>query len=125
MYAIRSYYDLGFPLVQGGDLTVRNGKVWMKSLHGLSQVDVILRRMDDTYSDQTELRADSRLGVPGLLEVARNGNVVLANPLGSGILEAPAFLAFLPEISRCLTGSDQSLPSVKTWWCGFDEDRLV
>ena len=114
---------LGFPLVQGGDLTVRNGKVWMKSLSGLSQVDVIIRRMDDSYSDQTELRADSRLGVPGLLEVARNGNVVLANPLGSGILEAPAFLAFLPKISQCLLGEELLIPSVTTRWCGNTDDR--
>ena len=81
---------LGFSLVQGSDLTVRNGAVWMKSLNGLARVDVILRRVDDAYCDQAELRADSFLGVPGLLEVVRAGNVVLANPLGSGILEAPA-----------------------------------
>ncbi|QSX33614.1 circularly permuted type 2 ATP-grasp protein [Shewanella avicenniae] len=114
---------LGFPLVQGGDLTVRNGKVWMKSLNGLSQVDVILRRMDDSYCDQSELRADSRLGVPGLLEVARNGNVVLANPLGSGVLEAPALLAFLPEISQFLLNEPLKLASVRTWWCGNPEDK--
>ncbi|MCH1925875.1 circularly permuted type 2 ATP-grasp protein [Shewanella sp. C32] len=114
---------LGFPLVQGGDLTVRNGKVWMKSLNGLSQVDVILRRMDDSYCDQSELRADSRLGVPGLLEVARNGNVVLANPLGSGVLEAPALLAFLPEICQFLLDQPLQLPSVRTWWCGNPQEK--
>lgn len=114
---------LGFPLVQGGDLTVRNGRVWMKSLNGLSEVDVILRRMDDAYCDQTELRSDSRLGIPGLLEVARNGNVVLANPLGSAVLEAPALLSFLPEISQFLMGESLSLPTVKTWWCGYKADR--
>ncbi len=113
---------LGFPLVQGGDLTVRNGRVWMKSLNGLSEIDVILRRMDDAYCDQTELRSDSRLGVPGLLEVARNGNVVLANPLGSGVLEAPALLSFLPEISQFLMGENLTLPTVKTWWCGNPSD---
>lgn len=114
---------LGFQLVQGGDLTVRNGRVWLKSLNGLSEVDVILRRMDDTYCDQTELRSDSRLGVPGLLEVVRSGNVVLANPLGSGVLEAPALLAFLAEISQCLLGEPLLIPTVKTWWCGRAEDR--
>lgn len=114
---------LGFPLVQGGDLTVRNGRVWMKSLNGLSEVDVILRRMDDAYCDQTELRSDSRLGVPGLLEVARNGNVVLANPLGSGVLEAPALLPFLPEISQFLMGESLTLPTIQTWWCGDPTDR--
>jgi uncharacterized circularly permuted ATP-grasp superfamily protein/uncharacterized alpha-E superfamily protein len=109
---------LGFPLVQGGDLTVRNGKVWMKSLEGLSPVDVILRRLDDVCCDQAELNANSMLGVPGLLEVARTGNVVLANPLGSGILEAPSLLAFLPQISQFLLGQELLLPTVKTWWCG-------
>ncbi|HBW1846400.1 TPA: circularly permuted type 2 ATP-grasp protein [Klebsiella quasipneumoniae subsp. quasipneumoniae] len=114
---------LGFPLVQGGDLTVRNGRVWLKSLNGLSEVDVILRRIDDTYCDQAELRSDSRLGVPGLLEVVRNGNVALANPLGSGVLETPALLAFLPQISQFLIGEPLQLPTVKTWWCGNAEER--
>ena len=113
---------LGFALVQGSDLTVRNGAVWMKSLNGLSRVDVILRRVEDAYCDQAELRTDSMLGVPGLLEVVRAGNVVLANPLGSGILETPALLKYLPEISQFLTGSELSLPSVSTWWCGDPDD---
>ncbi|MCB5161070.1 circularly permuted type 2 ATP-grasp protein [Marinomonas algarum] len=113
---------LGFPLVQGSDLTVRNGAVWMKSLNGLARVDVILRRVEDAYCDQAELRADSFLGVPGLLEVVRSGNVVLANPLGSGILEAPALIKFLPAISEFLTGETLTLPSVATWWCGDKAD---
>lgn len=113
---------LGFPLVQGSDLTVRNGAVWMKSLNGLARVDVILRRVDDAFCDQAELRADSFLGVPGLLEVVRAGNVALANPLGSGILEAPALIKYLPAISDFLTGEQLSLPSVATWWCGDSDD---
>lgn len=114
---------LGYPLVQGGDLTVRNGKVWMKSLHGLSRVDVILRRVDDAFCDQAELRSDSILGVPGLLEVARQGNVVVTNPLGSGLLETPALLAFLPDISRFLMGEELLLATVDSYWCG-DEAHL-
>ncbi len=113
---------LGFPLVQGSDLTVRNGAVWMKSLNGLARVDVILRHVEDEFCDQAELKADSFLGVPGLLEAARAGNVVLANPLGSGILEAPALLKFLPAISQFLLGEPLSLPSVTTWWCGDSQD---
>ncbi len=109
---------LGYPLVQGGDLTVRNGKVWLKSLNGLSQVDVILRRMDDAYCDQAELKADSMLGVPGLVEAARAGNIILANPLGGGVLEAPALYAFLPQISRYLLNEDLLISNVDTWWCG-------
>lgn len=113
---------LGYPLVQGGDLTVRNGKVWMKSLYGLTQVDVILRRLDDQFCDQVELDSESPLGVPGLLEVVRTGNVVIANALGSGVLETPALLPFLDDISRFLLGESLYLPSVRTWWCGLDDD---
>ncbi|ETX10501.1 hypothetical protein MUS1_14810 [Marinomonas ushuaiensis DSM 15871] len=113
---------LGFPLVQGSDLTVRNGAVWMKSLNGLARVDVILRRVDDVYCDQAELKADSFLGVPGLLEVVRAGNVVLANPLGSGVLEAPALVKYLPAISDFLMGEQLTLPSVSSWWCGDKAD---
>ncbi|MCO4785367.1 MAG: circularly permuted type 2 ATP-grasp protein [Marinomonas atlantica] len=114
---------LGYPLVQGGDLTVRNGKVWMKSLDGLSRVDVILRRVEDAFCDQAELRSDSGLGVPGLLEVARQGNVIVTNPLGSGLLETPALLAFLPDIAQCLLGEELLLPSVDSYWCG-NADQL-
>lgn len=113
---------LGFQLVQGSDLSVRNGYVWMKALDGLKRVDVILRRVDDVYCDPVELKGDSRLGVPGLLEVARLGNVAIANPLGSSVLENPALLRYLPAISRALMGRELQLPSVKTWWCGNPDD---
>lgn len=113
---------LGFQLVQGSDLSVRNGYVWMKALDGLKRVDVILRRVDDVYCDPVELKGDSRLGVPGLLEVARMGRVAIANPLGSSVLENPALLRYLPAISRALFGRELQLPSVKTWWCGNPDD---
>jgi uncharacterized circularly permuted ATP-grasp superfamily protein/uncharacterized alpha-E superfamily protein len=113
---------LGYPLVQSGDLIVRNGFVWMKSLESLERVDVILRRVDDVYCDPVELRSNSQLGVPGLLDVARSGRVVIANPLGSGVLENPILLKYLPAISKCLLGREPRLASVKTWWCGDDED---
>ncbi|GGB85917.1 hypothetical protein GCM10011352_09740 [Marinobacterium zhoushanense] len=114
---------LGYSLVQGGDLTVRNGYVWMKSLDGLHRVDIILRRVDDTWCDPVELRSDSHLGVPGLLEVARAGNVVIANPLGSGVLENPALLKFLPQIAEFFLGHDLALQSTQTWWLGDPDDR--
>lgn len=114
---------LGFNLVNGDNLLVRDGKVWMKAIGGLQQVDVILRRVDDYFCDPVELRADSRLGVPGLLDVARRGNVVIANPLGSSILENPALLAFLPAIAKFYFGHELKLPSVKTWWCGSVSDQ--
>ena len=109
---------LGFPLVEGSDLTVRNGRVFLKTLEGLRRVHVILRRLDDEYCDPVALRADSTLGVPGLLSAARAGQVVVANALGSGVLESPALPGFLPAISEALLGESLALPSVGTWWCG-------
>ncbi len=113
---------MGLPLVQSGDLVVRNGFLWMKSLDGLKRVDVLMRCVDDIFCDPVELRNDSRLGVPGLLEVVRSGRLVIANPLGSGVLENPILLKYLPQISRCLLGRELRLDSVKTYWCGDDED---
>ena len=113
---------LGLPLVQSGDLVVRNGFVWMKSLEGLARVDVIFRRVDDIFCDPVELRSDSQLGIPGLLEVVRAGNVVITNPLGSGVLENPILLKYLPQISKHLLGREPRLASVKTYWCGDDQD---
>ena len=113
---------LGFHLVQSGDLIVRNGFVWMKALDGLSRVDVILRRVDDSFCDPVELRSDSQLGVPSLLEVVREGKVVIANPLGSGVIENPVFLKYLPEISKALLGRELRLKSVDTYWGGDSED---
>lgn len=109
---------LGYTLVEGGDLTVRDNRVYLKVLGGLQPVDVILRRLDDDFCDPLELRADSFLGVPGLVQAARAGNVTIANPLGSGIVETPALLAFLPNLCRHLLGEELHLPSVPTWWCG-------
>ncbi|MEM5536122.1 circularly permuted type 2 ATP-grasp protein [Neptuniibacter pectenicola] len=113
---------LGYPLVQGSDLTVRDGHVWLKSLNGLRKVDVILRRVDDSYCDPVELKSDSYLGIPGLVEVVRAGNVVVSNPLGSGILETPALLKFMPAISQHFFGHELKIPSVDTWWCGDPQD---
>lgn len=112
---------LGFELVQATDLAVRQNALWMKTLDGWEQVHVLWRRVDDEYCDPVELRADSQLGVPGLLQVARSGNVVIVNPIGSGVLESPALLAYLPAISRHLLGRDLQLPSVPSWWCGDTE----
>lgn len=109
---------LGYPLVQGDDLTVRDGYLWLKSLNGLERVDVVLRRVDDDFCDPLELREDSRLGVPGLVEVARRGNVAIANPLGSSVLENPGLMAFLPGIAKHFLGRPLRLPSAATWWCG-------
>ena len=125
---------LGIPLVEGADLTVRDLRVCLKTLEGLQPVDVILRRVDDSFCDPLELRTESVLGVPGLVQAARAGHVTIANALGSGLVESPAFLTFLPALCRHLLNEDLLLPSVPTWWCGEAEglryvtshlDRLV
>jgi uncharacterized circularly permuted ATP-grasp superfamily protein/uncharacterized alpha-E superfamily protein len=109
---------LGYPLVEGSDLTVRNGIVWLKALSGLQRVHVILRRVDDDYCDPLELRADSALGIPGLVEAVRRGNVLVTNALGSNLPESGALLGFLPAICEQLQGQTLKMPSVATWWCG-------
>ena len=103
---------LGYALAEGGDLTVRGSQVFLKTLGGLLPVDVILRRVPDEEADPLELKADSQLGVPGLVEAVREGTVAVANTLGSGFLEAPALMAFLPEVCRALRDEDLELPSV-------------
>ncbi len=113
---------LGYPLVQGSDLRVSNGYLWMKSLGELERVDVVLRRIDDFFSDPVELKSDSSLGVPGLLEVIRSGKVIVANPLGSGVLENPALQRYLPKIGMHFLGREPRLASVKTYWCGDPQD---
>jgi uncharacterized circularly permuted ATP-grasp superfamily protein/uncharacterized alpha-E superfamily protein len=114
---------LGYSLVEGADLTVRDQTVYLKTLGGLERVDVILRRMDDGFCDPLSLRSDSSLGIAGLVRAARRGNVTIANALGSGLVESPALLAFLPLLCQRLLGEALLLPSVATWWCG--EERAL
>ncbi len=109
---------LGINLVQGEDLMVRDSHLWIKTIHGLEQIDILLRRVDDIFCDPLEFRPDSRLGIPGLLEAVRMGNVVIANPLGSGVLENPALMPFLNNISKYYFNEELILPMVATWWCG-------
>ncbi|MBE0621113.1 MAG: circularly permuted type 2 ATP-grasp protein [Burkholderiales bacterium] len=109
---------LGFPLVEGGDLTVKGGRVWLKTIGGLKRVHAILRRQDDTFCDPLELRSDSALGVAGLTDCARRGSVLIANALGSGVIESGALLGFLPRLCEHLLGETLRLPSIATWWCG-------
>jgi uncharacterized circularly permuted ATP-grasp superfamily protein/uncharacterized alpha-E superfamily protein len=109
---------LGLPLVEGSDLTVREGAVWLKTLSGLRRVHAILRRLDDDYCDPLELRADSALGIPGLVDAVRRGNVLVANALGSNILASSTLFGFLPRLCEALLGEPLKMPSVATWWCG-------
>ena len=114
---------LGYSLVQGNDLTVRDCRVYLKTLGGLQRVDVILRRVDDSFCDPLELYRESYLGVPGLVQAVREGTVAIANAIGTGVLQAPAFLPFLPSLCRHLLGEELQLPSVQTWWCGEESSR--
>lgn len=109
---------LGLTLVEGGDLTTRHNHVYLKTLRGLEPVHGILRRVDDDWLDPLELRPDSLLGIPGLLRAVRAGNVLVANAPGSGFLESPGILAFLPKLAQSVLGEPLSLAAVPSWWCG-------
>lgn len=109
---------LGVPLVEGADLLVQGGRVWQRSIGKLAPVDVILRRVDAWFCDPLEMRPDSQLGVPGLIEAARLGSVSIVNSLGSGVLENPALYPFLPTLARTLLDEELAIESVQTWWCG-------
>jgi uncharacterized circularly permuted ATP-grasp superfamily protein/uncharacterized alpha-E superfamily protein len=110
--------QLGIPLAEGTDLTVRDDTVYLKTLAGLKRVHTILRRLDDDFCDPLELRSDSTLGIPGLIGAVRANRVVIANALGTGVLESAAWMGFLPRIAERLLGEKLVLPSVATWWCG-------
>ncbi len=109
---------LGITLVEGSDLTVRDQRLYLKTLQGLRPVHGLIKRLDDQYLDPLELRPDSTLGVPGLLQAIRAGNVLVANMPGSAFLESPALLGFLPALARRLIGEKLQLPALPTWWCG-------
>ncbi len=114
---------LGYTLVEGEDLTTRGRKVFLRTVGGLQQVDVVLRRLDSVYCDPLELDASSLLGVPGLLHAAHSGHVALANAPGCRALETPALLAFLQPLCRQVLGEDLFLPHAATWWCGQEGPR--
>ncbi|MDD3650788.1 circularly permuted type 2 ATP-grasp protein [Immundisolibacter sp.] len=109
---------LGLQLVEGADLVMRGGRLQLRALQGLRPVDVLWRRVDDAWCDPLELRPDSVLGVPGLVEAARRRQVSVINPLGSGVLENPALGAYLPALARHFLGEELRLPGVESFWCG-------
>ncbi|WP_414663421.1 circularly permuted type 2 ATP-grasp protein [Horticoccus sp. 23ND18S-11] len=114
---------LGYPLVEGADLTTRDRQVFLRTVGGLRRVDTILRRVDSSFCDPLELHGHSLLGVPGLVHAAHGNRVALANQLGVGALETTALLAFLGPLCREVLGEPLQLPSVATWWCGHEEAR--
>ena len=115
--------QLGITLVQGDDLTVRQGHVYLRTVDDLRHVDVLIRRVDSSFCDPLSFRSDSMLGVPGLLQAQQLGRVGMANSLGSGVLECPALLPFLPALAKAWLGEDLLLPNVATWWCGQEKER--
>ena len=126
----RTYFEhaylaryLGYDIVEGSDLTVRDERVYLKAVDGLKHVDLIMRSVRAEMCDPLELRTDSMIGVPGLLQAARAGKVTIANALGSGLVESDAFLSFLPGLSRFFLNEDLAIPSVATWWCGQEQER--
>ncbi|MCZ8544488.1 circularly permuted type 2 ATP-grasp protein [Mesorhizobium qingshengii] len=114
---------LGIMLLEGEDLTVSGGRLMVRTVSGLMPISVLWRRLDAAFADPLELRSDSQIGTPGLVEAIRQGAVSTVNALGSGLMETRALLAFLPKISRALRGEELLLPSVATWWCGQDTER--
>lgn len=114
---------LGMLLVEGEDLTVDQGRLKVRSVDGLRPISVLWRRLDAEFCDPLELNESSTLGTPGLVDVVRRGEVASVNALGAGVLETRAMLAFLPKISRALTGGPLALPNIATWWCGQEAER--
>lgn len=115
--------NLGYTLAEGADLTVRNNRLYMKTIGGVQPVDVLLRRVDSDWCDPLELRNESLIGIPGLVNAVRQGNLSVANSLGSGFIETTAMHAFLPWFARSFLGENLEIPSVATWWCGQSEER--
>jgi len=114
---------LGLRLVEGMDLLTVGGSVYLRTVGGLHKVRVLLRRIDGDFADPLELNGRSKLGVAGLVQAARQGNLTLANALGSGFAETPALLGFLPSLAKALIGEPLELPNVTTWWCGQPDVR--
>lgn len=114
---------LGFPLVESDDLAVRDGQVWMRSGGRLARVDAIIRRVDPEFCDPLELRADSQLGLPGLIEATRRGGVSVLNPFGAAVLENAGLAPYLARACRELLSEDLVLPNASAWWCGDAADR--
>ncbi|MBI2149252.1 MAG: circularly permuted type 2 ATP-grasp protein [Acidobacteria bacterium] len=115
--------QMGIQLVEGRDLAVQDQSVWMRTTKGLRKVDVIYRRIDDDFLDPEAFWPDSMLGVRGLLEAYRAGNVALANAPGNGVADDKVVYAYVPEMIRYYLGEDPILPNVPTFLCWREKDR--
>jgi len=115
--------EMGVPLVEGRDLTIEGDRVYMKTIDGLQQVDVIYRRLDDAFLDPEVFRPDSMLGVPGLMRAYRAGTVALANAVGTGIADDKAVYAYMPRIIRYYLDEEPIIENVPTHICREEEGR--
>jgi len=113
---------LGINTVQGGDLLCKNGSLWLKSLSGLKKINTLLRRVDDRSCDPLELDSSSQLGVAGLVESMRQGNLNMINPIGSAVLENIGINPFMEKIAQYFLKEDLILPQIATWWCGQQKE---
>ncbi|WP_108663441.1 circularly permuted type 2 ATP-grasp protein [Acuticoccus kandeliae] len=116
---------LGFTLLEGDDMTVRDGQLMVRTVAGLNPISVLWRRLDSAWADPLELDESSALGTPGLVGALRAGTVTMVNALGSGVVEMRALLAFMPRICEALTGAPLAIPNIATWWCGQDAARAA
>ncbi|WP_237152876.1 circularly permuted type 2 ATP-grasp protein [Oryzibacter oryziterrae] len=114
---------LGFLLVEGADLTVRDNAVYVRTVSGLKRVDVLWRRLDGDFTDPLELKNTSQIGVPGLVQAIRRQEVSVTNALGSGVIESRALMGFFPALAKHILGEDLLLPNLATWWCGQETER--
>jgi uncharacterized circularly permuted ATP-grasp superfamily protein/uncharacterized alpha-E superfamily protein len=114
---------LGFLLVEGADLAVLDDKLYVRTIAGLKRVDALWHRLDPRLLDPLALDSHSTIGVPGVVDAVAAGNVVIANAPGAGLLESPAFAAFLPRLAEVLIETPLALPNIATWWCGQESAR--
>lgn len=114
---------LGILLVEGEDLTVRDGQLYVRTIEGVKRVDGLWRRMGTDLLDPLAFDARSTIGVPDLFEAIRRGTLAMANWPGAGVVETPALSAFLPRLARVLLGEPLLIPNVATWWCGQESER--
>jgi uncharacterized circularly permuted ATP-grasp superfamily protein len=113
---------MGVELVEGSDLVVHEGFVWMRTTKGFERVDVIYRRIDDDFLDPKAFRSDSMLGVPGLMEVYKAGNVALANAPGTGVADDKVVYAYVPRLIKYYLGEEPIIPNVPTYICAEEKD---
>ena len=115
-------HELGAELVEGRDLLVEGGYVYMRTSQGLRRVDIVYRRVDDDFLDPTVFRSDSLLGVPGLLDVYKRGNVTLANAPGTGVADDKSVYAYVPDMMRYYLGEEPIIANVETYLCRRPRD---